>query len=55
MRRDCPDAPPMACRSCGEEGHIRKDCPNKPPEVCRNCHEEGKCLSFPNCKIRSIY
>lgn len=41
MRRDCPDAEPIVCNVCGEQGHMRRECPNKPAQVCRNCGQEG--------------
>jgi DnaJ-class molecular chaperone len=45
MARECPEKPPMACRRCGEEGHMVKECPK--PEICRNCGGEGEPLQSP--------
>lgn len=42
MSRDCPDRPPVQCRSCGEDGHMAKDCPNK---KCANCQDTGESTS----------
>lgn len=41
---DCPNAPKMTCRNCGEEGHKSAECdkPRDPSTItCRNCDEVG--------------
>ena len=42
--KDCPTGGGIACRNCGEEGHVSKECdkPRNPATVtCRNCDETG--------------